>query len=287
MMRSIIITITSLFIGLQLWAQPVPGVDENIPYLVTFGDEGETAWGDDNFCQMIFFAIPEDYTKPVYIRVYDPDTGGDVDEIQGAWNTRMKFSVYGGLQSCSHQDVKRANMDGNYDSGTLLVSKTFGNDAQYNKKWYSFGPINPTEGEYLPKEGGHIFKVIIEGTSGDDGNLYRLFLSSSPTENRSVEGAFAYYFRYKFRMHDDVNQVSHIYPYIDKDIVSIKQANFDWDSDGVIRVISVAKNGEVMRTSGDNEWKTSEHMVVAREKNSSWDIQMIKNKSAKIINNNA
>ena len=50
--------------------------------------------------------------------------------------TRMKFSVYGGLQSCSHQDVKRANMDGNYDSGTLLVSKTFGNDAQYNKKWY-------------------------------------------------------------------------------------------------------------------------------------------------------
>ncbi len=286
MMRSIIITITSLFIGLQLWAQPVPGVDENIPYLVTFGDEGETAWGDDNFCQMIFFAIPEDYTKPVYIRVYDPDTGGDVDEIQGAWNTRMKFSVYGGLQSCSHQDVKRANMDGNYDSGTLLVSKTFGNDAQYNKKWYSFGPINPTEGEYLPKEGGHIFKVIIEGTSGDDGNLYRLFLSSSPTENRSVEGAFAYYFRYKFRMHDDVNQVSHIYPYIDKDIVSIKQANFDWDSDGVIRVISVAKNGEVMRTSGDNEWKTSEHMVVAREKNSSWDIQMIKNKSAKIINNN-
>ena len=101
-------------------------------------------------------------------------------------------------------------------------------------KWYSFGPINPTEGEYLPKEGGHIFKVIIEGTSGDDGNLYRLFLSSSPTENRSVEGAFAYYFRYKFRMHDDVNQVSHIYPYIDKDIVSIKQANFDWDRNNFV-----------------------------------------------------
>ncbi len=33
-------------------AQPVPAGDENIPYLMTFGKEGATSWGDDDFSQI-------------------------------------------------------------------------------------------------------------------------------------------------------------------------------------------------------------------------------------------
>lgn len=285
-MRIIYLLIGLLSVVMQSHAQPVPGVDENIPYLVTFGNKGEQAWGDDNFCQMIFFAIPESYTEPVYVRVYDPDIGGAVDEIQGNWDTRMRYEIYGGLESCSHQDAKKMNLDGDYDSGTLLASKTFGKDSKYDDKWYSFGPINPTEGENLPREGGNTFKILIEGTAGDDGNLYTLFISSSPDENIEVEGAFAYYFRYKFRMHNNRDQVAHIYPYMDSEIVSIKQSNFDWDDDGIIRIISVAKNREPMAVSGDANWVTSEHKILPKEKNSSWDIQMLKNKNTVINNNN-
>jgi hypothetical protein len=54
----------------RLSAQPVPGKDENIPFLVTFGKEGKTSWGDDDFYQIFFFSILKDYTKPVYIRVF-------------------------------------------------------------------------------------------------------------------------------------------------------------------------------------------------------------------------
>ena len=77
-------------------AQPVPGKDENIPFLVTFGKDGKTSWGDDNFYQIFFFSIPKDYNKPFYIRVFDPDCGGENDEIQGEFNSKTKFSVYGG-----------------------------------------------------------------------------------------------------------------------------------------------------------------------------------------------
>lgn len=41
-------------------AQPVPGADENIPFLMTFGKDSQTEWGDDNFVQIIFFSIPSD-----------------------------------------------------------------------------------------------------------------------------------------------------------------------------------------------------------------------------------
>ncbi|TLX77537.1 hypothetical protein E9993_02545 [Labilibacter sediminis] len=285
-MQRLLLFIFLVFVSYQLIAQPVPAVDENIPHLVTFGNKGDHAWGDNDFCQMIFFSVPKDHTEPIYIRVYDPDIGGETDEQKGEWDTRMKYSVYGGKGACSNEDARRINLEGAYKSGTLLGSKSFAENPRYDQNWYTFGPINPTEGEYLEDYGGYIFKFIVEGISGDDGNLYNLFMSSSATENQPVEGAFAFYFKYKFRLHDDVNEISHIYPFIDDKVLAIKQTNFDWDNDGIIRIISVAKNGEFLKISGDNAWSESEHVIHPTEKNTSYDIQIIKKKSAQIKNNN-
>ena len=51
------------------------------------------------FTRYFSSAYPKDYTKPFYIRVFDPDCGGENDEIQGEFNTKTKFSVYGGKES--------------------------------------------------------------------------------------------------------------------------------------------------------------------------------------------
>ena len=267
-------------------AQPVPAVDENIPALITFGKDGDKAWGDDDFLQIIFFSVPETYKSPIYIRVFDPDVGGTFDEQKGEWNTRTTFSVYGGEGACSNEDARRIKRDGNYKSGTLLASRTYGNDARYDGKWVTFGPFNPTAGELLSAYDGYVFKVVVEGISGDDGNLYKLFLSTESEQNRAIEGAFAFYFKYKFRLNDNVNEVSHIYPYIDDKVIAIQQSNFDWDNDGIIRIISPSKNGEKMAVSGDNNWATSQHNIGKDDINSSLDIQMIKDKSKNIRSNN-
>jgi hypothetical protein len=191
-MKKLIIFSIMIITAFSSFAQAVPGNDENIPYLVTFGSNSETAWGDNDFCQIIFFSIPKDITTPIYIRVFDPEIGGLNDEQKGAWNTKMFYGIYGGKGACSHEDAQKANKNGKYDSGTLLASKTFATDPNYDNKWYSFGPFNPTEGELLPDYGGNVFKILVEGTAGDDGNMYRLFLSTSPTENRPVEGALPF-----------------------------------------------------------------------------------------------
>ena len=272
--------------GLGLFSQSAPAIDENIPYLMTFGGNALTSWGDDDFCQIFFCVIPSSQTDPVYIRVYDPDTGGDLDEVKGELNTIVNFSVYAGKGCWSDTAAQSIYLTGNYKSGYLLISKSFGVDMKYNKKWYSFGPFNPSEGEYVEKLGGRVFKIIAQGISGDDGNIYKYFLSTSPVENVAVEGGNFFTYKYHFRLPDDQKQVCQIYPYADDKTISIQVSNFDWDNDGIIRLFSVAKNGIFCDVSGDNLWTVREFPIVAEERNSSIEIQFKKNKSVKIRNNN-
>lgn len=271
---------------LHLLAQPVPAADENIPYLMTFGPEAETSWGDDDFSQSFFFKIPAEYTGQVFIRVYDPDTGGAVDEINGFWDTRTRFRIFGGAGCWSESDAQETEPIGNYDSGTLLATKTFGEDPRYDEQWYTFGPFNPTEGEWSERFQGYILKIIADGLSGDDGNLYRYYLSTEPNENKNIEGANAFAYEYSFRMHNNAEEVSHIYPYVDDRTISVKLSNFDWDNDGVIRIVSVARKGQPIPVSGEDVWTEHEFKIFDEEKNSSLDLQFIKRQSPVVRNNN-
>ncbi len=262
--------------------QQFPGVEENFPYLITFGKAGVTSWGDDDFSQTFFLSVPKSQKDPIYIRVFDPDVGGTLDEMKGDYNSKCKFSVYGGPEAYSSKDAKGAGPTGAYDSGTLLDSKTFAVDPKYDNNWYTFGPYNPSEGEYIEKMDAYIFKVITDGISGDDGNIYKFYLSTKPDRNLNILGANAFTYEYTFRLPNNP-AICHIYPFIDKDVVSVQQFNFDWDGDGMIRIVSIARKGEPVRMSGDDAWAISKHEVFDREKNTSLDIQLIKSKA---VNNN-
>jgi hypothetical protein len=272
--------------GIGLFSQQVPATEENIPYLITFGGDAQTSWGDDDFCQIFYCIIPPSQTGPVYIRVYDPGTGGALDEVKGEFNTIVNFSIYGGKDCWSDTTAQVLNKTGNYKSGYLLASKSFGIYPKYDKKWYSFGPFNPSEGKYVEKLGGRILKIVAQGISGDDGNIYKYFLSTSPVENIAVEGGNWFTYKYHFRLPDDQKQVCQIYPFVDDKTISIQVSNFDWDNDGTIRIFSVAKNGVFCDVSGDDNWVSQVFPIVEEEKNSTVEIQFIKNQSVQIRNNN-
>jgi len=272
--------------GIGLFSQSAPAIDENIPYLITFGGAAKTSWGDDDFCQIFYCIIPPSQTGPVYIRVYDPDTGGDLDELKGEFNTIVNFSIYGGNDCWSDTAAQVLKNSENIKSGYLLSSKSFGNEPKYDKKWYSFGPFNPSEGKFVEKLGGRVFKIVAQGISGDDGNIYKYFLSTSPNENVAVEGGNWSTYKYHFRLSDDQKHVSQIYPFVDDKTISIQISNFDWDNDGIIRIFSVAKNGILCDVSGENNWVIREFPIVEEEKNSTVEIQFIKNQSVQIRNNN-
>ncbi len=265
-------------------AQPAPTEEENIPFLVTFGNEANTSYGDDDFSQTFYFSIPESQKTPFYIRIFDPDIGGKTDELTGDFNTKTRFEIFGGKDVVPKEDEAKYNPVGTYKNGILLASKIFGSSVEYDDKWYTFGPFNPAEGGLHPELGGYIFKIISEGIEGDDGNLYKYYLSKKPNENITLEGGNSFTYEYSLRLHDTKGAISHIYPFIDENVVAIKIHNFDFDNDGFIRVISTSKRGLKINHSGDDDWAQTLISIRESEKKSSLDIQMVKLTDSK--NNN-
>lgn len=281
-----LILLASLVSGLYAYGQPVPPDNSNIPFLVTFGKQASKNYGDDDFSQVFFLSIPASESDPFYIRVFDPDVGGQYDEIYGGPDTKTKFSVYGGKGAWSEPDAQQTTPTGKYKSGTLLDSRSFSETSKYDNDWYAFGPLDPKEGEYIKEFGGYVFKIIAEGVEGNDGNLYKYFFSRGPNVNISIEGANAFGYEWTFRMPAERSAVAHLYPFITDDVVSIQQLNFDWDDDGIIKIVSYEKKGEWVAMSNEADWKTSTHQILPTERNSSLDIQFVKTKEKAKENNN-
>lgn len=262
-------------------AQAVPNAGERVESLVTFGGQSDKMWGDDDFTQTFFFLIPERQRGPVYIRVWDPDCGGKNDDLKGAANTTTSFSLYGGTGTFSGPQARDPRPTNPTPPGRLLKSVTFGADPKYDGKWYTFGPLNPLEGELVDEFKGHVFKLVARGLTGNDGNLYRYFFSTSPTENVSVEGGNAFTYEYCFRLPATASKTTvHLYPFVNDKVVSIKQSNFDADNAATLNVFSIAKNGQPGTMSGDGEWTSSVFPVSPKEHGLSLDFRLTSTKPA-------
>ncbi len=275
-LRYVCLLAALLVAGSTARAQAVPNPGENIPYLVTFGAQGVTSWGDDDHCQTMFFLVPKETAKAVYIRVFDPACGGALDERNGAWNTTTDFTVYGGAGAHSSPDARATSPRGNYRAGNLLMQEAYASEAETDQQWVSFGPFDPKQGELVPEFGGYVFKMIVEGKTGDDGNLYSFFLSTELNDNVPIEGGNGFTYEYAFRLPTRPGAQIHLYPFISRNVISIKQSNFDADDDGELRLYSIARNGQPGLLSGDNAWSESQHVIDPREKGLSIDMAYTK-----------
>ncbi len=281
--KHIILIILMAFGNAELHAQPMPSEDEKIPYLATFGSKAKIDYGDDDHIQVYFFVVPENSSTPFYIRVYDPDIAGLHDEVVGTFNTKTKFSFYGGKGAHSNKDAQKQHPSGNFKSGVFLASKVFEGEPVYDGKWYEFGPFNPKEGELQPNLGGYVFKMIVEGLDGDDGNLYKFYMSSEKDKNIKVEGGNSFCYEYAFRLNEKVSETAHIYPFIPQDVVTCVIHVFDFDDAGVIRLVSISKRGEVFTSKTEGVWSELKFPISKEEINTSLDLQFI---NKQIVHNN-
>jgi len=276
-MRIIISLIICVTLSISsIYGQVTPSKFENIAYLLTFGPASTPAWGDDDHVQIHFFVVPKTETRPIFIRVYDPSTGGEIDTKNGAFDTKTSFTIYGGKGAYSQKEARAINPRANYDKGRMIDRKVFSNEAKYDKKWYSFGPINPKEGEYSEDMNGYVFKVICKGLSGNDGNAYLYSLSYKADANIAVEGGNTFTYEMCFRLKPGIKETAHVYPFINKDVISIEQHNFDADHDVDMRLTSVTKKLNYVKESGNGVWSSSLHKIDEGEKNTSIDFQLIK-----------
>ncbi|WP_083321055.1 hypothetical protein [Hymenobacter glacialis] len=262
-------------------AQAVPNAGERVETLVTFGAQSDKSWGDDDFSQTFFFLIPEKQREPVYIRVWDPGCGGTNDDLKGPANTTTSFSLYGGPGTFSGPQARDPRPTNPNPTGRLLKSQTFGNEAKYDGTWFTFGPLNPLEAEPVDEFQGRVFKMVARGLSGNDGNLYRYFFSTSPTANVAVEGGNAFTYEYCFRLPATSSKTTvHLYPFVNNKVVSIKQSNFDADNGATLEIFSVAKNGHAAAVSGNGEWTSSVLPIAAKEHGLSLDFRLTSTSAA-------
>ena len=256
-------------------AQPVPSLEENIDFLVTFSKDADSTYGDDDHIQIHFVVIPTNISHSIHIKVFDPNIGGFHDQINESFNSKTKFSIYGGREAYSNKDAQSINPENNYLSGIMLKSKIFDNSPEFDNRWYTFGPFNPQEGEFSKKHNAYIFKIVVEGLEGDDGNMYRYFISSSLIQLKPVESANCFTYELCFRPKNIKNEVAHLFPFIKKNTTSIKQYNFDYDNEGNIRLTSINKKSHHLKSSGDGTWDFSKHAITQKEINTSLDIHFI------------
>ena len=158
------------------------------PLMVTYGAAAPTREGDPTHTQIIYLAVPADLKERVYVRLFDPDTGGEHDLIYTRPDTVTRFALYGGDgafagEPLDGKSVSEAELSG----GTLLAEKSFDDAARYDNSWTNFAFISAGQGE--ERNGQRIFRLVIEGNSGNDGNLYGVALSLRDRRQVDVEGA--------------------------------------------------------------------------------------------------
>ena len=110
------------------FAYQVPYDNSNVKYFYVFGKDGDPLMGAEDSELELFVDVPAAEAGDVTISVWDPDVGDKIDwrKPENDWDTTCEFAVYG---------------------ASLLDKKEFGDDPEYDKQYYQFGPYPKTKGE--------------------------------------------------------------------------------------------------------------------------------------------
>lgn len=218
--------------------------------LVTFGPSAPTSEGDNDHVQEIVFEVPNSYTGDLYLRILDADTGGAVDEMRSGGST-MRYTLNGNGQ---------------------LAQITIGTDAAYDNQWVAvFGPHAANTGSGAGSS--WVFELVIEGISGDDGNIYNVALSTDPLANTAPLGSRAFAYSWTFPLRS--GSPRRWYPYVPSGTTFFEQWNFDMDDQGQITLQTPIRQYPVPASgiSSDNASASSVLGVdSASEVNATWAV---------------
>jgi hypothetical protein len=200
-MRMLLVTVVLFLAGTPLISQSVA---EDALLLATFGNMNQEEFSS-SASHAHFFAVPRRGIDKLFIRVFDPDCGGAYDRPAGLWETNTIFEVYGGEGCISEPDARQSWPSGNYKSGNILSKALFACESEVDGTWVSFGPFTPAMGEKLTEYPDYVFfKLVVEGRTGNDGNLYNLFISSDSGKNSSIPNSRIFEYRSTKLMGDSI-----------------------------------------------------------------------------------
>ncbi|MDN2579020.1 PKD domain-containing protein [Aquibium sp. ELW1220] len=221
------------------------------PHLVVFGPLARVNEGDHDFRQVVRVLVPADAGR-IHLRVFDPDTGGAFDEAKGGYDSVIRFSLFGaGARASIQRDaagVAQENVE-----GTPLGTIDFGSDAAADGRWATLFAAEASSG--IEVSGGREFLVLVEGLSGNDGNVFDVSASSSDARNEPIAGARLSTLMPTIQVPAgrDLGEMRLAVP---EDAVAVRVENFD--AAGGRIVYGGPFRSRVLAASGKNEWRGSD-----------------------------
>ncbi len=180
------------------FSQAQQAADTGIDLLTTCGNMSITNSETADCSRILFIVVPEHHVGAFYVRVFDPDCGGEHDSSNGLWETNTEFEVYGGAGCICVPGAGNEQVSASVASGILLDKKLFANEPGIDGTWVTFGPFTSAQGEKREAYDARFFKLIVGGKTGDDRNHYAVVLSSSGDQNKEINGASIYKDTYAF-----------------------------------------------------------------------------------------
>ena len=249
--------------------------DSSQAYVSTSGLGADPTAGDDDKVQIIFFEVPDGPTDTLYVRIYDPDTGGSHDRVgpDGVFGeTTMSYSLRGEGGAYSNVDARSDHPGAaGITSGTLLAQQTVGEDGLLDGRWLSLA-INRGQGELV--QGSRLFKLVVQGASGDDGNGYQVAISADANSNITVPGARLFAFSWSVALPTPNGAVA-VHPYVPTSANRVTQFNFDFDTSpgSAITLSTPQRVILVVGLSGDGGTASEDYLPFSGELGATWSAQ--------------
>lgn len=233
-----------LFFTANLFSQ------RQLPF-VTYGNQAAIGEGDDDFRQIFFFKIPSDEKKNLFLKIFDAECGGANDNSYGAYDTKIRYSFYGGTGVFTSETIRSSNpTDEDVRRGNLIAQVEIGDEPQYDNDWYILSKFNIDAGE--SSEGYSYFKLIVEGISGNDANVFELFLSTSEYRNYAPEGSEIFAYSPTIRLPQNIKEAE-IRFHVPKNAGRLSARNFDLEG-GAIKFETAFRSDIKLTSSGRGVW---------------------------------
>ncbi|WP_202333420.1 PKD domain-containing protein [Mesorhizobium sp. L-8-3] len=153
--------------------------------LVTFGPMARVNEGDHDFRQVVRIALPE-AAGTVHVRVYDPDAAGTYDEPKAGFDTTTRFSLFGD-GATAHLSRDAAGVVQESIDGKPLATAEFGADPALDGRWTTLFSVDAAKGSRTAA-GAREFLLLVEGLTGNDGNVFDVAVSRTEDANQPPEG---------------------------------------------------------------------------------------------------
>lgn len=170
--------------------------------LITYGPRADAREGDDRFYQVLRIDVPKNYAKPLFVRIYDADCGGDLDQAKSVFDTTTRMRIFGGPGSTRDSDLRSVLLDPNARGrGTVLANTTFGASPALDQKWHMLAKLSAADGDIVGDRAR--FKLVVEGLEGNDGNAFDVEISAAPDQSVPIAGVDLLSFAPTLRLNDD------------------------------------------------------------------------------------